>query len=59
MEVVAAIIREVLECYEQEPPTEITIIQFMDAGDWWVHTNTDFYFQVTASKRGGFLTSQH
>ena len=59
MELIAQIIGEVLDCFEQEPPTEITIMQFMGAGDWWVHTDTAFYFQVTASKHGGFLTSKH
>lgn len=59
MQLLADIMGEVLDCFEQEYPTEMTIIQFLGAGDWWIHTNTNFYFQVTASRNGGFLTSKH
>ncbi len=63
MELLAQIIRAVLDAWEQEPEalTELTLLQGIDPGHWYVHVAPDLgYFAcVTWLKNYGMAVSTH
>lgn len=60
MNVLASIIQQVLDCFSNpEDIAEITIIQGMSPGEWWVHVNADIYMHVHWLRNYGLITSTH
>lgn len=60
MQLLTDIIQQVLDCFSNpEDVSELTIIQGMSPGEWWVHTDSDVYMHVHWLRDYGLITSVH